>query len=76
MSYKFNQTDRSNYIYSFLQELGFTEYFWIFEDKQVNVASLPYLTREHLLEIPIGPRNKILLEIKKASDAGLLPSNP
>merc|ERR1712111_46857 len=50
----------------YLKNLGYEKYASIFEDAKIGMLELPYLSEERLekLGVPLGPRIRILQEVK------------
>ena len=50
----------------YLKNLGYEKYASIFEEAKIGMLELPYLSEERLekLGVPLGPRIRILQEVK------------
>ncbi|CAG9311703.1 unnamed protein product [Blepharisma stoltei] len=55
---------------NFLKNLGLEEYISVFNDNEITIENLPLLSKEDLIDlnIPIGPRNRILNALKNDTD--------
>src|SRR5215210_5564695 len=60
-----------------LEGLGLSKYAAAFDDAEIDLAALPYLTDHDLKELglPLGPRRKIVAEAATAPRRALAPSS-
>jgi SAM domain (Sterile alpha motif) len=54
--------EASDTLEDFLSLNGFDSYIQLFQDNQITIQDLPYITKEDLIDmkIPIGPRNRLI----------------